>query len=222
MSLSITTNVSSMGAQRALKSHDRTQEQLIERLSSGSRINSARDDPAGQAIAARISSGQRGMSQALRSINDGTSMLQVAEGAMANVVESLQRLRELAVASGNATYGDKDRATLQTEALEILAHINQVGEQTKFNGETLFSQEGGSIGGDSGGGAATPGAGAGGSTGGSTGGGTPPPVAPPSPQPLPSRPTCGPSCRPARSPSASARGSSAPRTSPSSAARWPP
>lgn len=137
-----------MNAQRALKSHDRTQEQLIEQLSSGSRINGARDDPAGQAIAARISSGQRGMSQALRSINDGTSMLQVAEGAMANVVESLQRLRELAVASGNATYGDKDRATLQTEALEILAQINQVGEQTKFNGEALFSQEGGSIGGD--------------------------------------------------------------------------
>jgi len=137
-----------MGAQRALKSHDRTQEQLINQLSSGSRINSARDDPAGQAISARITSGQRGISQALRSINDGTSMLQVAEGAMANVVDSLQRLRELAVASGNGTYGDKDRATLQTEALQILAQINQVGEQTKFNGETLFSQEGGSIGGD--------------------------------------------------------------------------
>lgn len=148
MSLSITTNVLSMGAQRALKSHDRTQEKLIEQLSSGSRITAARDDPAGQAIAARISSGQRGMSQTLRSINDGTSMLQVAEGAMANVVERLQRLRELAVASGNATYGDGDRAALRTEALEILAHINQVGEQTKFNGETLFSQDGGSIGGD--------------------------------------------------------------------------
>jgi len=148
MSLSILTNVLSMGAQRALKSHDRTQEQLINQLSSGSRINGARDDPAGQAISARITSGQRGISQALRSINDGTSMLQVAEGAMANVVDSLQRLRELAVASGNGTYGDKDRATLQTEALQILAQINQVGEQTKFNGETLFSQEGGSIGGD--------------------------------------------------------------------------
>ncbi|MCD2517655.1 flagellinolysin [Massilia sp. G4R7] len=148
MSLSITTNVLSMGAQRALKSHDRTQEKLIEQLSSGSRITAARDDPAGQAIAARISSGQRGMSQTLRSINDGTSMLQVAEGAMANVVERLQRLRELAVASGNATYVDGDRAALRTEALEILAHINQVGEQTKFNGETLFSQDGGSIGGD--------------------------------------------------------------------------
>lgn len=148
MSISITTNVLSMGAQRALKTHNTAQERLMEQLSAGSRINGARDDPAGQAISSRMASGQRGMSQALRSINDGTSMLQVAEGAMANVVESLQRLRELAVASGNGSYGDGDRAALQTEAQEILAHINQVGEQTKFNGETLFSQDGGSIGGD--------------------------------------------------------------------------
>ncbi len=148
MSISITTNVLSMGAQRALKSHATAQERLMEQLSAGSRINGARDDPAGQAISSRMASSQRGMSQALRSINDGTSMLQVAEGAMANVTESLQRLRELAVASGNGSYGDRDRAALQTEALEILAHINQVGEQTKFNGETLFSQDSGSIGGD--------------------------------------------------------------------------
>lgn len=148
MSLSITTNVLSMGAQRALKSHNSAQEKLIEQLSSGSRINGARDDPAGQAISSRMTSGQRGMSQALRSINDGTSMLQVAEGAMANVVDQLQRLRELAVASGNGSYGDGDRAALQTEALQILAQINQVGEQTRFNGEAVFSQEGGSIGGD--------------------------------------------------------------------------
>lgn len=148
MSLSITTNVQSLASQRALKTHTTEQEKLIGRLTAGTRINAAMDDPAGQAIAARMSSGQRGINQALRSISDGSSMLQVAEGAMAGVVDSLQRLRELAVASNSAGKSDQDRAAMQTEAVQILAHINQVGEQTRFNGETLFSQDQVSIGGD--------------------------------------------------------------------------
>ncbi|MGI4721470.1 MAG: flagellinolysin [Janthinobacterium lividum] len=148
MSLSITTNVQSLASQRALKTHTTEQEKLIGRLTAGTRINAAMDDPAGHAIAARISSGQRGIGQALRSISDGSSMLQVAEGAMAGVVDSLQRLRELAVASNSAGKSEQDRAALQTEAVQILAHINQVGEQTRFNGETLFSQDQVSIGGD--------------------------------------------------------------------------
>lgn len=148
MSLSITPNVQSLASQRALRTHTTEQEKLIGRLTAGTRINAAMDDPAGQAIAARMSSGQRGINQALRSISDGSSMLQVAEGAMANVVDGLQRLRELAVASNSAGKSGQDRAALQTEAVQILAHINQVGEQTRFNGETLFSQDQVSIGGD--------------------------------------------------------------------------
>lgn len=148
MSLSITTNVQSLASLRALRTHTTEQEKLIGRLTAGTRINAAMDDPAGQAIAARMSSGQRGINQALRSISDGSSMLQVAEGAMANVVDGLQRLRELAVASNSAGKSGQDRTALQTEAVQILAHINQVGEQTRFNGETLFSQDQVSIGGD--------------------------------------------------------------------------
>ena len=148
MSLSINTNVQSLNTQRALTLHAASQEKLIARLSSGSRINGAMDDPAGQAIAGRMSSTQRGMSQAMRNISDGSSMLQVAEGAMANVVDNLQRLRELAVASGNGAYSDKDRAALQHEAVQLLQQINEVGGQTRFNGNTIFAQERTSIGGD--------------------------------------------------------------------------
>ncbi len=148
MSLSINTNVQSLNTQRALTLHAASQEKLIARLSSGSRINSATDDAAGQAIAARMTATQRGMSQAVRNVSDGTSMLQVADGAMANVVDNLQRLRELAVASGNGAYTERDRAALQHEAAQLLQQINEVGGQTQFNGKTIFAQDRTSIGGD--------------------------------------------------------------------------
>lgn len=148
MSLSINSNSLSLNAQRSLGKHIATQESLITRLTAGTRINKASDDAAGQAIAARMDAGLRGNTQATRAISDGSSMLQVADGALANVADSLHRLRELAVASGNGSYGDKDRSTLQDEANEILNHINQVAAQTQFNGEAVFSQERTSIGGD--------------------------------------------------------------------------
>lgn len=148
MSLSINNNALSLGAQRSLRLHVASQEMLLTRLTAGTRINKAADDPAGQAIAARMDAGLRGVSQAMRSISDGSSMLQVADGALANVADSLQRLRELAVASGNGSYGADDRGTLQQEALAILKHIDQVGRQTEFNGEAIFSQDTVSIGGD--------------------------------------------------------------------------
>ena len=148
MSLSINTNIPSLTTQRALTLHAASQEKLLARLSSGSRIHGASDDPAGQAIATRMSASLRGMSQATRNISDGSSMLQVAESAMANVVESLQRLRELAVASGNGAYTDTDRTALQKEAVQLLQQINQVGAQTEFNGSAVFAQERTSIGGD--------------------------------------------------------------------------
>lgn len=148
MSLSINTNVQSLASQRALKTQNSLQAQLMARLSAGTRIRSASDAAAGQAIAARMLAGEQGMGQAARNISEGGSMLQVAESAMANVVTALQRLRELAVASGNGAYTDTDRGALQTEAREILRHIDLVGEQTMFNGSAVFSQERAGIAGD--------------------------------------------------------------------------
>ncbi|QOY95671.1 flagellinolysin [Massilia sp. UMI-21] len=148
MSLSINNNSLSLHAQRSLGKHLATQQTLVKRLTGGQRIGKAADDPAGQAIAARMDAGMRGVGQALRAISDGSSMLQVADGALANVADSLQRLRELAVASGNGSFGAGDRATLQREANAILDHINQVGAETRFNGEAVFSQDRLSIGGD--------------------------------------------------------------------------
>ena len=148
MALSITTNTLSLSTQRNLRAHDTEQARLIERLGSGMRINRAADDAAGQAITTRLTSNLRGASQAMRSLSDATSMLQVADGAMASVTDTLQRLRELAVAAGNGSYTDGDRGALQKEAQELLKHITQVGADTRFNGEQLFSQDTVSIGGD--------------------------------------------------------------------------
>ncbi|MGB9107284.1 MAG: flagellinolysin [Telluria sp.] len=148
MSLSINNNTLSLQMQRQLAEHTADASKAIAKLSSGSRIDSASDDPAGQAISSRMSSQLRGMSQVMRNINDGTSMLQVADSAMANVGDSLQRLRELAVQSGDGGMSDKDRGALQQEATQILAQISDVGKSTQFNGQALFSQDTSSIGGD--------------------------------------------------------------------------
>ena len=148
MPLSINNNSLALNVQRRYAEHTNDAATLIARLASGTRIAGASDDPAGQALASRMTAGIKGMSEARRNINDATSMLQVADGAMANVSDSLQRLRELAVASGNGAYGDGDRATLQQEAGQILQQITQVGRQTEFNGQAIFAQETTSIGGD--------------------------------------------------------------------------
>lgn len=148
MTLSINNNSLSLNTQRNLSGHIAEATKLIARLTSGARINGATDDPAGQAVAARMTSGLKGMSQAMRNLNDATSLLQVADGAMSSISDSLQRLRELAVASGNGAYTDDDRATLQTEANQILQQISQVGNQTAFNGQAVFAQDATSIGGD--------------------------------------------------------------------------
>jgi flagellin len=149
MTLSINNNSLSLQAQRQLAEHTAAATKAIAKMTSGARIDSASDDPAGQAISARMSSQLRGMSQVMRNINDGTSMLQVADSAMANIGDSLQRLRELAVQSGDGGMSDTDRGALQQEATQILAQISDVGKSTQFNGMTLFSQDTSSIGGDS-------------------------------------------------------------------------
>jgi flagellin len=148
MALSISTNTLSLSTQRSTRTHDTEQAKVIERLSSGMRINRASDDAAGQAITSRLTSNLRGTSQAMRSLSDATSMLQVADGAMASVTETLQRLREMAVAAGNGSYTDGDRGALQKETQALLQHITQVGTDTSFNGEAVFSQDTVSIGGD--------------------------------------------------------------------------
>lgn len=139
MSLSINNQSLSLHAQRKLAEHTNDVTRLVTRLSSGVRIESAADDPAGQAVTGRMRSQLTGMREAMRSINDATSMLQVADSTLSNINDSLQRLRELAVASGNGSYTDSDRNTLQAEADQILSQITQTGNGAEFNGQAIFS-----------------------------------------------------------------------------------
>jgi flagellin len=148
MPLSITTNLASLNAQRHASMQGAGLSRSIQRLSSGLRINTAADDAAGLSISERMTSSLRGMGQAMRNINDATSLMQVADGGMAQVTDSLQRLRELAVQAGNGAYSDSDRDSLQREVTQILSHISEIGKQTEFNGEAVYSQSTASIGGD--------------------------------------------------------------------------
>ena len=148
MALTINTNVNAMSARRQALLQDAANARSLVRLSSGSRINSAADDAAGLAITDRMSSAIAGMDQARRNIADGTSLLQLAESAMAQVTDNLQRLRTLAVQAANATMSSNEKTALQQEAAHIVAQITQIGQQTMFNGQTVFSQDTTSIGGD--------------------------------------------------------------------------
>src|SRR5690554_4269107 len=112
MSLIINTNVASLNSQRQLMQSGSVLDQATERLSSGNRINSAKDDAAGLAIANRMTSQIRGLDQAIRNANDGVSLIQTAEGALQEVTNILQRMRELSVQSPNGTSGETDRNTL--------------------------------------------------------------------------------------------------------------
>lgn len=144
MSLTINNNALSQHAQRDLARHTHDVTRAVAQLASSLRVSNAVDDAAGQAIDARITAGLHGMDGARRSINDATSMLQVADSALSTIGDSLQRLRELAVASGNGAYNEGDRHTLQAQALDILSQINGVGSGTQFNGQPIFSQDGAS------------------------------------------------------------------------------
>lgn len=138
MPLFINTNVSSLNAQRNLNTSQLSLSTALQRLSSGLRINSARDDAAGLAISQRFTSQIRGSVQAARNANDGISLAQTAEGALAEVGNNLQRLRELAVQSANATNSTTDRAALQSEATQLISEIDRVATSTKFNGVALL------------------------------------------------------------------------------------
>ncbi len=134
----INTNVSSLRSQNSSRLADKMMSTAMERLSSGKRINSAKDDAAGLAISSSMTSSVRGMSVAIRNANDGISLAQTAEGALAEVGNMAQRIRELAVQSANGTYTSDDRANLQTEVAALQAQMTDVVTSTKFNGNTLF------------------------------------------------------------------------------------
>ena len=135
----INTNTSAMRAQNGSRVANQSLQTAMERLSTGKRINSAKDDAAGLAIASSMTSQIRGMNQAIRNSNDGISLAQTAEGALNEVTNMLQRVRELAVQSSSGTYSDSDRANLQAEVSQLSAQIGDILNKTEFNGETLFA-----------------------------------------------------------------------------------
>ena len=138
MALTINTNVASLNAQRNLGRSQGLLNQSLERLSTGLRINSAKDDAAGLAISERFTTQIRGLNQAVRNANDGISLAQTAEGALAELNNNLQRIRELAVQAANATNSASDRAALDQEVQQRLAEIDRIATQTAFNDQTLL------------------------------------------------------------------------------------
>ena len=135
----INTNVSALYAQNALKTNSRAMGTAMEQLSTGSRINSARDDAAGLAIGQNMTSQVRGLNQGVRNANDGINMLQTAEGAMVEVSNMLQRMRELAVQGSNGTYSTTQRGYLQKEFVALSSQITSINTQTKWNGSAVLS-----------------------------------------------------------------------------------
>ena len=138
MAATINTNVASLTAQRNLGISQASLNTSINRLSSGLRINSAKDDAAGMAISERFTSQIRGLNQAARNANDGISLAQTAEGAMKAAGDMLQRIRELAVQSANASNSVSDRQALQQEVNQLVAELDRVAQTTEFNGQKLL------------------------------------------------------------------------------------
>ncbi len=139
----INTNVSSILARNALASNERAMGTAMQRLSTGLRINSAKDDAAGLAISQTMTSQIRGLNQAIRNANDGVSLLQTAEGAMIEQTNMLQRMRELAVQAANDTVTSDQKAYLDTEYQQLLEEIDRIGGATQWNGENVLDATGG-------------------------------------------------------------------------------
>jgi flagellin len=135
----INTNTGALRAQNSSRAAGNLLDQAMERLSSGKRINTSKDDAAGLAIASKMTSQIRGMSQAVRNSNDGISFAQTAEGALGEVTNMLQRIRELAVQSASGTYSNADRTNLNAEVTELKAQITNVFATTEFNGTRIFN-----------------------------------------------------------------------------------
>ena len=142
----INTNIGALRAANASNRADKMLGSAMERLSTGKRINSAKDDAAGLAISTSMTSQVRGMNQSIRNSNDGISMAQTAEGALSEVTNMLQRVRELAVQSASGTYSNTDRTNLQTEVAALTGQIGDVLADTEFNGVALFDGTAGTLG----------------------------------------------------------------------------
>lgn len=138
MALMINTNVMSLNAQRNLSASQSSLSTALQRLSSGLRINSAKDDAAGLAIASRMTTQINGLNTAVRNANDGISLAQTTESALQEVTNNLQRIRELAVQSANATNSDSDRVALNAEVQQRIAEIDRIASQTSFNGRKVL------------------------------------------------------------------------------------
>lgn len=134
----INSNIASLNAQRNLNSSQAGTNQALERLSSGLRINSAKDDAAGLAISTRFQSQINGLNVAIRNVGDGVSLSQTAEGALGSMTDSMQRIRELALQSANGTNSSDDRAALNAEAQQLISEVSRAGSQTNFNGLNLL------------------------------------------------------------------------------------
>jgi len=134
----INTNISSLNAQRNLNSSQSSLATSLQRLSTGLRINSAKDDAAGLAISERFTTQIRGLNQAVRNANDGISFAQTAEGALGTVGDALQRIRELSVQAINDTNSPSDRAALNNEVGQLIAEVNRISNTTQFNGQNIL------------------------------------------------------------------------------------
>jgi flagellin len=138
----INTNVSALRAQNSSRVANNMLGEAMNRLSSGKRINNAKDDAAGLAIATRMDAKARGLTQAIRNANDGISLAQTAEGAMGEISNILVRMRELSVQAANGTTAASDRTAIQTEVTALLAQINDIAGRTDFNGTNLIDAAG--------------------------------------------------------------------------------
>lgn len=146
MSLVINTNLASLNSQRQLMNSGGALDRATERLSSGQRINSAKDDAAGLAISNRMTSQVRGLDQAVRNANDGISLIQTAEGALQETTNILQRMRELSIQSANGIYTDADRKTLDAEVQQLISELDRIATSTSFNGQKLLDGTLGNVG----------------------------------------------------------------------------
>ena len=140
MSNVVATNVMALNAQRNLNNNTMGLSTAMERLSSGLRVNSAKDDAAGLAVAERMNAQARGMNVAIRNASDAVSMVRTADGGMQQITDTLQRMRELAVQSANGTYSEDDRDLLNKEFTELQAELGRIADVTQFNGINVLSE----------------------------------------------------------------------------------
>ena len=137
--VSINTNVNALYSNATLAGNQISQTKAMEQLSTGLRINSARDDAAGLAISTKMSSSVRGLATAIKNINDGISLAQIADSSLSSVSNNLQRIRELALQSATGTLSDGNRTNMQLEVSQLISQIDNVSSTTNFNGIKIFA-----------------------------------------------------------------------------------